>query len=242
MKVLYLALEPDTSILDVFATITTGKRFRRKGGGINCITAEDLEKGTPENIEITGSEVRTYEVLKDVILNNARYDLIVIDHIGYFSTDEAKKNDDSYLRDLQNLIQGIARLTKDSQNSILAVAHLNREGSKKKSPTMFDLKNSSSFEQDGTDVWILTRTEDPFDKFKPGNKGRLIVAKGKPGSGSVKVNFHEDSALITTDEEERKSESEVDIPFDTTTDTAAKPSDTDRQEAADIGITLEEEF
>jgi len=199
-KVLYLALEPDTAILDILATIATKKKY-------SDLTEEDLAT-IPANIDVFGNEVREFEQLKSALAVSSRYDLVIVDHIGYFVKGSA--DDSSYVQLQSELVQSLARLTKDIGNSILLIAHLNREGSKKTNPSIYDIKWSSAFEQDSTDVWILNRPDDPYIQDKPSNEGLLIVGKSKAGrTGTVKLKFTDQSGYITTQLEEYKISLEV---------------------------------
>lgn len=188
-KVLYLALEPDTGILDILATIATKKEYSE-------LTESDLLR-VSENIDVFGSEIKTFDQLKETLKHSSKYDLVIIDHIGYFVD---KKVKDSNLINMESeLIQSLARLTKESVNSILLIAHLNKEGSRKETPSIYDISGTASFAQDSTEVLIFNREVDGFDKNKQGSGALLIVGKTKSGrNGSVKLEFKNNSGLITS--------------------------------------------
>lgn len=187
-KVLYLALEPDTAILDILATIATHKTYPE-------LVASDLSS-VPKNIDVTGSEIKTFDQLKATLNESTKYDLVIVDHIGYFIRNVGEQN---LVQQQSQLIQSLARLTKEAGNSILLIAHLNKEGSKKEVPSIYDIGGTASFSQDSQEVLIFNRGADPFDKFKQSNDAILIVGKTKSGrNGSVQMNFKDNSGLITT--------------------------------------------
>lgn len=188
-KVLYLALEPDTLILDILATIATNKTYTD--------LVETDYSFIPKNIYVTGSEIKTFEQLKATLNESQSYDLIIIDHIGYFIHNVGEQN---LVQQQSQLIQSLARLAKEIGNSILLIAHLNKEGSKKDNPSIYDIAGTASFAQDSQEVLIFNRGIDAFDKFKQSNEALLIVGKTKSGkNGSVKLKFKEGSGLITSE-------------------------------------------
>jgi len=182
-KVLYLALEPDTSVVEYIASIVNDKEFNQ------------LDPETDYNfgdlpIEIyTKKMVRTPEKLLDYINQSERYDLIIIDHIGYFVTDKTNT-----YQEQSNIMKILPEIADAKKSSILVIAHLRKpiKGKIGQIPTIDDVSGSASFKQDATDVWIVHKNpvEDDFTHTTYQNSGYLIVAKSKSGfSGPIKLLF-----------------------------------------------------
>ncbi|MFH0863846.1 MAG: DnaB-like helicase C-terminal domain-containing protein [Candidatus Gottesmanbacteria bacterium] len=191
-RVLYLALEPDTGFVDYMASVRTGLKFEE-------LMDQDIAFSDP-NISVFTDELETIDELKKVIETaNNRYDLIVIDHIGYFVTD--KKN---WIQEQSNLIKQLAKFSNRSGVAILIIAHLRKpeRGRKDYTPTIDDISGSAAFKQDSDEVLIVVRAKDALDPYNLayGNTGYLYVAKTKTsgGNGVVNLIFEEKSAVIRT--------------------------------------------
>lgn len=190
-KVLYFALEPDVDIVDNLASAQTGKRY-------DALTEEDL-MSISRNIEIyTKDQVPSVDKMIEVINTLPRYDLVIVDHIGYFV-----KGDKDVLQEQDNVTKKLVSLAKRKKMAVLFIMHMRkksggfkRKDDAEKMPTMDELKGSSSFSQDSTDVLFVTRAVGS-NGFTQENEGKIIVAKTKRGkSGIVPIYFHEDSAKI----------------------------------------------
>ena len=191
-NVLYFALEPENTVVDYIASARTGKIF-------DDLTEDDI-LADDGHIEVYGKEnVRKIEDLVKIIESSSKhYDLIIIDHIGYFIGGR-----DVYTQQ-SDVVKILAGLTKKNKVAILMIAHLRKRPSNKKAgyiPTSDDVSGSASFKQDSTDVMILTKTleDEESDNPKYSNHGVLYVTKTKSGpNGTVDVYFHERSAKIET--------------------------------------------
>lgn len=191
-KVLYFALEPDVDIVDNLASAQTGKPYLE--------LSEDDLMSINKNIEIyTKDQVPSVDKMIDVIHTLPRYDLIIVDHIGYFV-----KGDKDVLQEQDNITKKLVSLAKRKKTAIMFIMHMRKKsgGYKRKDdgdkmPTMDELKGSSSFSQDSTDVLFVTRSVGS-NGFTQENDGKIVVAKTKRGkNGIVPVYFHEDSAKIS---------------------------------------------
>jgi archaellum biogenesis ATPase FlaH len=183
-KVLYVALEPDTGVVDYIASIYHNKTF------------DSLDPNTDYNfgdlpIEIyQKTQVRTVDGLIQALKTGKRYDLIIIDHIGYFVNNTTNTNQEQ-----SNVMKKLAEIASENLCSVMAIAHIRKpDGHTKKNkiPTMNDISGSASFKQDATDVWIVYREPDPEDEThtKYLSTGMLIVGKSKSGmTGPVPITF-----------------------------------------------------
>lgn len=182
-KVLYLALEPDTNVVEYMASIIHDKEFSQ----LDPFT--DYNFGDLPIDVYRKKAIRTPEKLLDYIGKSERYDLIIIDHIGYFVSD--KSNTYQEQSNVMKILPEIADLKK---SAILVIAHLRKPPVNKQSrvPTIDDVSGSASFKQDATDVWIVhkKRVEDDETKSTYTNQGFLIVGKSKSGfSGAINLVF-----------------------------------------------------
>lgn len=201
-KVLYFALEPENTIADYIASIKSGKRFDE-------ITQDDLEDDDG-NIHIFGKEeIGTLNDLVKVVENSERYDLIVIDHIGYFISSQA-----NWIQEQSSTMKILAGLAKHKNLAILIIAHLRKRPAGQRReyvPTSEDISGSGSFMQDSTEVMIITRDMLEGDGVEYSDTGRLYVTKTKAGpNGNIILRFTPFKANIESlgDAIERKNEIE----------------------------------
>lgn len=201
-KVLYIALEPGEWILDYLVAIKKRKPFKH-------LTKEDFEK-TDDLIHVITS-IDSLDQL-DVTLDQigSQYNLVIIDHIGYFST-----NDKNPLQDQANFMKRLVGLSKKHKFAAMPIAHI-RKGlatqKKRRSITIDDISGSGAFKQDSTEVIIIQRYyKDDTDEEDPElkTKARLIVAKTKNGRpGSVWIHFSYESPVVLGDDEIWRGEEE----------------------------------
>jgi len=195
-KTLYIALEPDSTVLDFVATIQTKKTF-------DDLTKEDFEK-LPDEIEIYTSEIKSFSDLKRAIEKNINdYSLIVIDHLGYF-VEESRG--ETFVRKQSNLLKELALFANSSLTTILVIAHLRKMDRQKKAlPTLDDISGSAAFKQDSDEVLILVREIKSGDKYgvEFSSSGGIIVAKQKStgSNGFAPIIYSEKSAYITSPDE-----------------------------------------
>lgn len=192
-RVLYLALEPDTGVIEYIASIVKDKKF------------EDLDPETDYDfgdlpIEIyTKKQVRSPQKLLEILEKSERYDLVIIDHVGYFVKDASNINGDQ-----ANMMKVLAEIATSKLCSMLIIAHMRKPLNTKKDvmPTMDDISGSGSFKQDSTDVWIVHKNRDSSDTTgtKYLNTGFLLVAKSKnSASGAIPIKFGERKAGVYED-------------------------------------------
>lgn len=189
-KALYFALEPENTVIDYIHSVRLDKRFDE-------LTAADLAYDDG-NIHVFGKqEVSKVEDLAEIIEQLDRYDMVVIDHIGYFVKDKQNSNQEQ-----SNILKILAGLAKKKQCAIIVVAHMRKRAPgqrKDRVPTSDDIAGSASFKQDGTDVMIVVRKlKDPkADGLEYSNEGVLYVTKTKSGpNGNIFLQFQDRKANI----------------------------------------------
>jgi len=193
-KVLYFALEPENTIVNYLASIRCNKRFED-------LSDDDL-KDDDENIHVFGKDnIYCIEDLVKAIYTLPRYDLIIIDHIGYFTGDGQNT-----FHKQSDVMKQLAGLAKDRQSAIVVVQHLNKAKNDKNSPEN-NITGSASFKQDATEVLILIRDteEDEYGALKALQTGALQIRKTKTGNpqGSVRLTFLEGTSIILDDNDKQ---------------------------------------
>lgn len=210
-RVLYFSLEPDISVIEYLASIWAKKRYEDT-------TEDDLTPPKDIAIDIyTKEHVNSLENMVNIVENSERYDLIIIDHFGYFtSTGRNKTQVES------NAMKIMASFSKRNKTCVLIVVHPRKTpaGKKQRNLSIQDISGSAAFSQDATDVMIIVRRkekknedENPFN-VKYSNKGYIVVHKTKAGgNGAVAINFVDGSALILEQEpyEEKMEAFEKDV-------------------------------
>ena len=190
-KVLYFALEPENTVIDYLASVRCDKKF-------GDLTQEETEfdDGT---IHIYGKqEISKIEDLVETVKQSDRYDLIIIDHIGYFIHGEK-----DWIQEQSNTIKLLVGLAKEKGCAVLLIAHLRKRapGQKKSyTPTNDDISGSGAFKQDSTEVMIVTRSlEGSEDEVTYSDEGFLFVTKTKCGpNGRIKLIFSDRKANIAS--------------------------------------------
>ncbi|MCP4652839.1 MAG: AAA family ATPase [Candidatus Omnitrophica bacterium] len=201
-KVLYLALEPDTAIIELLTALRTQKKIYRPKAGKDynqeMTTEKDLVADIP-NLDFYTDEIMTIEELVKITeerLKDKKYDLIIVDHIGYF----VQGSKESYLQAQADLLKKLARFTKDHSTCVMAIAHLNKQAKTQKI-TMDNISGSAAFKQDSTDVYIITKDEPVRNKqgrLMQSNTGKFYVAKSKTagGWGDFNINFLNNGLIL----------------------------------------------
>lgn len=184
---LYFALEPENTIVDYLASVRMGKRFAN-------LTLDDRLADDP-NVHIFGKErIRTISDLVKAIHSLPRYDFIVVDHIGYFTSNTANTTAKQ-----SDVMKDLAGLAKERKCAIMLVQHLNKAKTVKGAPED-NITGSAAFKQDATDVLIITRDEKEsvFGAMEAKNTGAILIRKSKSdmSQGSVPLKFINGSAII----------------------------------------------
>ena len=186
--VLYFSLEPENTIVDYLASVRKKKRF-------NQLSDADLLEDDPY-IKVYGKEaISRVEDLVKVVDALPRFDVIIIDHIGYFTTTGNDMNQKQ-----SNVMKTLNALAKAKQSAVIVIAHIRKRSNRKEKINEDDISGSASFKQDAAEVLILERLSETDEE---GNiiytdKGQINVRKTKSGGGqgSVPVTFVPGTALI----------------------------------------------
>jgi replicative DNA helicase len=189
-RVLYFALEPENLVVDYLASVRLDKMF-------SDLTPKDVEFDDGF-IHVYGKqEVPTAQDLVDIVRDSEHYDVIFIDHIGYFVKDLRNTNQEQ-----SNIVKLLAGLCKERQTAIVQIAHLRKRAPNQRGnyrPTSDDISGSGAFKQDSTEVMIVIRETDPNDteNLTFSMHGKLYVTKTKSGpNGWVPLVFSERKANI----------------------------------------------
>lgn len=198
-KVTYFALEPDVGVIEYLAGIYHRKRWSE-------IQDEDLKIDMPGvNVFTKESHPKLADLL-DTIEKMERQDLIIVDHIGYFTNDAGDRRGKTDQE--SDAIKRIVGAAKKKKTAIMIIAHPRKPmtKSKKDTPlTMNEISGSAAFKQDATDVMILHRIKDMSDTFHMTNTNEAVILlpKVKTGrSGTVNFHFIDDSPIMVEKSEQ----------------------------------------
>lgn len=189
-RVLYVALEPENMILEYIASVFHDKRF-------NELTDDDINlEGL--RIDVVGKkEIDSLTKLINFLEITESYDLIVIDHVGYFINSQQNQ-----IQEQGNAMKKIVKLAQDKHSAIMVVAHLRKKpvsARKDYAPTADDISGSGAFSRDATEVFIVTRTELESEEGIQllASDGLLHVVKSKRGNNAkIPIKFMEGKAVI----------------------------------------------
>jgi len=197
-KVLYFALEPDVGVIEYMASIYHRKTWDK-------IEDKDLDIELPQMTVYTKETHSTLDQLLATIESMDRQDLVIIDHIGYFTNNPSDKR--SQVQQESDAIKRIIGTAKKKKSAIMIIAHPRKGAGKnrKNDPLMMnDISGSAAFKQDATDILILHRQKAESDKFNLTDlpDGFLLLPKIKTGmTGSVKIRFIPNSAMMQDESE-----------------------------------------
>ena len=140
--------------------------------------------------------------------NNGKLDLIVIDYLQIVTPPRDYKNDNREVK-VAMISQGIKTLAREMNCPVLCLAQMNRDvekrSDKNKRPTLSDLRESGSIEQDADIVMFLNRpnketyeesiasgeiVDGEVQDLGNGEDCELVIAKHRNGpTGTVKLKF-----------------------------------------------------
>jgi len=197
-KVVYFALEPDVGVSEYIAGIYHRKRWSE-------ITDQDLLTHIPGISIFTKESHAKLDQLLHTIETMDRQDLIVVDHIGYFTSNS--EDGRSQTQQESDAIKRIVGVAKKKKTAVMIIAHPRKPAGKNKKNTpltMNEISGSASFKQDATDILILHMDKDEGDKFGLTNAptGTILLPKVKTGkSGSINIYFVPESPVMLEDAE-----------------------------------------
>jgi archaellum biogenesis ATPase FlaH len=190
-KVLYISLEPDIQIITMLASLDKNKAY-------NQLEDKDFE-GLPDVKILLQEDCQSFDELKKIIENSQEFDLIIIDHIGYFVVDG------DWVQGQSKLIKQLALLTKQQSQAVLYVVHPNK-GAKGEGIDRYvglnDMMGTSAHRQDCTEVLSLQREQekDEYGCLFTSPYGKIHVLKSKVSGiskfTSVDIEFAENKALV----------------------------------------------
>jgi archaellum biogenesis ATPase FlaH len=191
-RTLYIALEPDVDVIEYLASVRLKKRFDEVTDDELFLEDEYVRVLLQDDISKVQDLIRVLENIKE------RYDLIIIDHIGYFVQSER-----DWIQQQANILKQLKHLGKKHMSAVVCIAHLRKPSNAKKNqnwvPTQDDISGSAAFKQDSTEVMIAYRPTKPADQFSItfSDEGYLLVTKTKTGpNGSFPLIFAEKSAKV----------------------------------------------
>lgn len=194
-RVLYLALEPGNTVIDY----------------LNCVyydisydEIKDYEDYSSKNIDVyTKDQIKDLSQMIHLVKKLNRYDVIVVDHIGYFTTSTKGNTYEMQANAIKRLVQ----LAKQKKMALVVIAHLRKKT--QDTPGINDIAGSAALKQDATEVMIVTREEDIGAEMDGVylNSGIVRVLKTKVGpNGYFPIRFRENSAKIYDAREPLKTE------------------------------------
>jgi replicative DNA helicase len=125
------------------------------------------------------SDLGTIQSLVRVACRRYRIGLIVIDYLQLMEVPSGKH--DSRERQIATISRRLKRMALDLQKPVIVGSQLNRESTKKGKPTLADLRESGSIEQDADIVLLLSASDD-------GPETLLQVAKQRGGgTGEIEL-------------------------------------------------------
>lgn len=179
-RVLYFSLEPADMIVEYLVSVRDAKPFSE-------ITDDDLLKPLPPIDIFNKDNISCLNDVIEAIKHNARYDLIIIDHLGYFTRGEKL----SVNQEQSNAVKQLVQMAKKFKTAVMQIVHVNK--STQDVPTMANISGSAALYQDSTEVIIVIRNKDESSnemQKKYLNSGYMLVEKTKCGpSGYIPIEF-----------------------------------------------------
>jgi replicative DNA helicase len=158
------------------------RRFAEAGSALTPLAIAFEERGTVDDIRAKATETHRTEGL----------DLLVIDHIGLV---EAIGRNPSRAREVAEVSRGLKSIAKALNIPVLILSQLNRTSDPGTEPSMAELRDSGSLEEDASVIWMLWASEEDEEE----NLVRCKLAKnrhGRPGYRGV-LKFWRDTQRIS---------------------------------------------
>lgn len=192
-SVLYFALEPDHALIDYLVSI-------QKAANFDDITDDEIQNYNNPHLKIySADQVRTLDELVSTVNTLERFDLICVDHFGYFT----RSSTENFTAKQSEALQRLALLAQEKMTHVMLIAHLNKTfdvSPKKWIPTMNQISGSAAFKQDADDVLLLARRPEKgeYNTLQYTDEGVVVVAKTKSPKGRniAPIIFDPHSAMI----------------------------------------------
>ena len=110
-------------------------------------------------------------------------DLIILDYVQLVETHKKTSNQNEKV---SHISREIKKLQQTNGIHILVLSQFSRQAENKKEPTLSDLRDSGSLEQDATNVWFLHVDSDFQYQEGASVETHLIIAKQKDGARNIK--------------------------------------------------------
>lgn len=185
-----------------------GANVAQAGGGVLVVSLEMMKEELADRLSKTipfdelsqlplyfidsTSDLGTIQSLTRVACRRYQIDLIVIDYLQLMEVPSSKH--DSRERQIATISRRLKRMALDLQKPVIVGSQLNRESTKKGKPTLADLRESGSIEQDADIVILLSASDD-------GPETLLQVAKQR-GGRTKEINLTLDGPRFRFSEEQ----------------------------------------
>lgn len=135
------------------------------------------------------NKVRQLKLQKDI-------DVVIVDHIGYMTPSDPKKNTNVQISEIS---KGLKAIAKEYDVAVIALSQLSRDVERRndKRPLLSDLRDSGSLEQDADMVFLIYR-DSYYNPEAPVRNGvhevEINVAKSRDGKvGILRFDFNMDT-------------------------------------------------
>lgn len=209
--------DPEAAIFYASAEMPVGEVLKRMLSGMSNVSVEAIENGTasPEDraawseaaielercaplIEARGmsNPAQVFATAQAFKVRRQRLDLIVVDHIHRMVAKGTNRTEQ-----LTHISGAIARMAADLECPVIALAQLNRgiETREDKTPTLADLRDSGSIEQDADFVIFLHRPGATGIAGTDPTQAEAFVAKNRRGqTGKAALKFRPETTRFYT--------------------------------------------
>lgn len=156
-------------------TVKIGRAVMELSGGKLTVVDSSL---------LTVGELRAHS---RKLKSQGKCDLVIVDYLQLMTGDAESRE-----REIGEISRGLKLLAKELSIPVIALAQLNRntENRTEKRPTLADLRDSGSIEQDADQVWFIYRDEVYEKATQDKNIAEVIIGKNRHGpAGMVKLRF-----------------------------------------------------
>lgn len=160
----------------------------RRGDGLDFSKVVDAtERAKPLKWNVTAKSEMHIQQMRSMArrLKRSRgLDVLIVDYIGLMRGIPGKNYGASRVYEIQDITVGLKSLAKELDIAVIALAQVGRGADPKKPPTLRDLRDSGSIEQDADIVAFIHRPiqENPDLGAQFANYALLRVAKNRQGS------------------------------------------------------------
>lgn len=194
-NVLFVSLEmSDTQIIQkMIAREGNIQGYRMRKGTLEDKDWEKVAAAISEisalkfNINSSIRNIQRLEVVAKKLKNNNKLDLLIIDYIQLLRSTERFNNREQEVADISRRLK---LLSLELNIPVIALCQLNRNASRSE-PTLADLRESGSLEQDADNIIFLYKENEELDNIT------LKLAKQRAGdTGKVNLIFMKDKSTF----------------------------------------------